>query len=95
MTSITLELDPVFQEKLEKYASKHGQSVSDSATKLINMGFEIIEEDEFDSDEHDIIENDDLPYNPEFVKDVFERLNELNEGKGVYVTIEELKAMLK
>ena len=46
MTSITLELDPDFQEKLEKYASKHEQSVSDSATKLINMGFRIIEGDE-------------------------------------------------
>ena len=86
MTSITLELDPDFCEKLEIFANKHGQSLSDSAYYLLNKGYEIEDGDE---------EEDDRPYNPDYVKDVLERLKELDEGKGVLVTIEELQAMIK
>ena len=84
MISISLDLDPDFQKKLEIFANKHGQSLSDSIYYLLNKGYEIYDE-----------EDDDRPYNPEYVKDVLERLKDLDEGNGVLVTIDDLKAMLK
>jgi len=85
MTIITLELDPEFHEKLEVFASKHGQSLTDTAYYLLNKGYEVEDEEE----------EDDRPYNPEYVKDVLERKKDLDEGKGVLVTIDELRAMIK
>jgi len=47
-----------------------------------SLGFEIIEEKE-------------KPYNPEFVKEILEAEQSIKDGKGVRMTMEELKALCK
>ncbi|WP_348800241.1 DUF2683 family protein [Flavobacterium adhaerens] len=47
-----------------------------------SLGFEIIEEKE-------------KPYNPEFVKEILEAAKEVREGKGIRMTMEELKDLCK
>ena len=37
----------------------------------------------------------DKPYNPEFVKEILEAREELRQGKGIKVTIEEIDALWK
>lgn len=46
-----------------------------------SLGFEIIKEEK--------------PYNPEFVKEILEAANEVREGKGIRMTMEELKELCK
>ena len=95
MTSITLELDPAFQEKLEKYASEHNQSLSDSAYYLLNKWYEQTENEDEDSDEPYTEEEERLFYSPSNLAAIDESIKQLNEGKIVEVTLEELKAMIK
>ena len=47
-----------------------------------SLGFEIEKEAE-------------KPYNPEFVKEILEAREELKQGKGIKVTIEEIDALWK
>ena len=41
------------------------------------------------------IEKDSKPYNPEFVKEILEAAKEVKEGKGIRMTMEELKELCK
>ena len=41
------------------------------------------------------IEKEDKPYNPEFVKEILEAAKEVREGKGIRMTMEELKELCK
>lgn len=47
-----------------------------------SLGFEIVEK----------IEN---PYNPEFVKEILEAEQSLKEGKGIKMTLDEIKELCK
>jgi 3-polyprenyl-4-hydroxybenzoate decarboxylase len=47
-----------------------------------SLGFEIAIEEE-------------KPYNPEFVKEILEAAKEVREGKGIRMTMEELKELCK
>ena len=47
-----------------------------------SLGFEIVEENE-------------KPYNPEFVKEILEAREELRQGKGVKMTIEDIDKLWK
>lgn len=47
-----------------------------------SLGFEIIQEIE-------------KPYNPEFVKEILEAEQSIKEGKGIRMTMEELKELCK
>ena len=47
-----------------------------------SLGFEIVQEVE-------------KPYNPEFVKEILEAREELKQGKGIRMTMEELKELCK
>ena len=93
MTSITLELDPVFQEKLEKYASEHNQSLSDSARYLLNKGYEI--EEDIDLDAPYTEEEERLFYSPSNLAALDESIKQLEAGEVVKMTLEELRATLK
>ena len=93
MTSITLELDPDFQEKLEIYASKHGQSVSDSAYYLLNKGYET--EEDIDLDGPYTEEEERLFYSPSNLDAIDEGIRQLESGEVVKMSLEELRATLK
>ncbi|MBC7847456.1 MAG: hypothetical protein H7Y10_13310 [Flavobacterium sp.] len=41
------------------------------------------------------IENEDKPYNPEFVKEILDAERSIKEGKGTRMTMEELKELCK
>ena len=41
------------------------------------------------------IEKEEKPYNPEFVKEILEAEKELREGKGIKMTMEEIRALCK
>ena len=41
------------------------------------------------------IEKEEKPYNPEFVKEILEGAKEVREGKGIRMTMEELKKLCK
>ena len=41
------------------------------------------------------IEKENKPYNPEFVKEILEAAKEVREGKGITMTMEELKDLCK
>jgi hypothetical protein len=41
------------------------------------------------------IEKEDKPYNPEFVKEILEAEKDLREGRGIKMTMEEIKALCK
>jgi hypothetical protein len=43
----------------------------------------------------EIVENIEKPYNPEFVKEILEAEKSIKEGKGVRMTMEELKELCK
>ncbi|AWK03813.1 hypothetical protein HYN56_06070 [Flavobacterium crocinum] len=47
-----------------------------------SLGFEIVEENE-------------KPYNPEFVKEILEAREELKQGKGTKMTLEEIDKLWK
>jgi len=47
-----------------------------------SLGFEIVQEVE-------------KPYNPEFVKEILEAEQSLKDGKGIRITMEELKELCK
>ena len=47
-----------------------------------SLGFEIVQEAE-------------KPYNPEFVKEILEAAKEVRDGKGIRMTMEELKELCK
>jgi hypothetical protein len=47
-----------------------------------SLGFEIVEENE-------------KPYNPEFVKEILEAREELRQGKGIKMTIEDIDKLWK
>jgi len=47
-----------------------------------SLGFEIIEENE-------------KPYNPEFVKEILQAREELRQGKGIKMTIEDIDKLWK
>ncbi|TPG44472.1 DUF2683 family protein [Flavobacterium pectinovorum] len=47
-----------------------------------SLGFEIIEENE-------------KPYNPDFVKEILEAREELRQGKGIKMTIEDIDKLWK
>ncbi|TDD78276.1 DUF2683 family protein [Flavobacterium caseinilyticum] len=46
-----------------------------------SLGFEIVKEEK--------------PYNPEFVKEILDAAKEVREGKGIRITMEELKELCK
>ena len=46
-----------------------------------SLGFEIVEEEK--------------PYNPEFVKEILEAREELKQGKGIKMTLEEIDVLWK
>ncbi len=41
------------------------------------------------------IEKEDKPYNPEFVKEILEAREELKQGKGIKMTLEEIDKLWK
>ena len=43
----------------------------------------------------EIIEKEDKPYNEKFVKEILEAEQSIKDGKGVRMTMEELKALCK
>jgi hypothetical protein len=49
-----------------------------------SLGFEI-----------EIIEENQKPYNPEFVKEILEAREELKQGKGTKITLEEIDKLWK
>jgi hypothetical protein len=46
-----------------------------------SLGFEIVQEDK--------------PYNPEFVKEILEAEKDILEGRGIKMTMEEIRALCK
>ena len=93
MTSIILELDDKLQAKLENYASRHGQSLPESATNLINMGFEIIDERDLDGPYTE--EEERLFYSPSNLIAIDEGIRQLEAGEVVKMSLKELRATLK
>ncbi|TDX13652.1 DUF2683 family protein [Flavobacterium sp. S87F.05.LMB.W.Kidney.N] len=47
-----------------------------------SLGFEIVQENE-------------KPYNPEFVQEILQGQKDIKEGRGIKMTMEELKALCK
>ena len=43
----------------------------------------------------EIIEKEEKPYNPEFVKEILEAREELKQGKGIKMTLEEIDKLWK
>lgn len=43
----------------------------------------------------EIVQKDDKPYNPEFIKEILEAAKEVREGKGVKISMEELDSLWK
>ncbi|MBK0369745.1 DUF2683 family protein [Flavobacterium agrisoli] len=43
----------------------------------------------------EIVEKEEKPYNPEFVKEILEGQKDIREGRGIKMTIEEIKALCK
>lgn len=43
----------------------------------------------------EIVEKKEKPYNPEFVKEILEAREELKQGKGIKMTIEEIDKLWK
>jgi hypothetical protein len=43
----------------------------------------------------EIIKEDEKPYNPEFVKEILEAEQSIKDGKGVRITMEELRELCK
>ena len=43
----------------------------------------------------EIVEKKEKPYNPEFVKEILEARDELKQGKGIKMTIEEIDKLWK
>jgi hypothetical protein len=41
------------------------------------------------------IEKEDKPYNPEFVKEILEAEKDILEGRGIKMTMEEIRALCK
>jgi hypothetical protein len=41
------------------------------------------------------IEKDEKPYNPEFVREILDAAKEVRQGKGIRMTMEELKELCK
>ena len=41
------------------------------------------------------IQQEEKPYNPEFVKEILEAEKDLREGRGITMTMEEIKALCK
>ena len=41
------------------------------------------------------IEKEEKPYNPEFVKEILDAEKDLREGRGITMTMEEIKALCK
>ncbi len=41
------------------------------------------------------IEKEEKPYNPEFVKEILEAEKDLRDGRGITMTMEEIKALCK
>jgi hypothetical protein len=41
------------------------------------------------------IEKEDKPYNPEFVKEILEARDEMRQGKGIKMTLEEIEKLWK
>jgi hypothetical protein len=41
------------------------------------------------------IEKEEKPYNPEFVKEILDAAKEVRQGKGIKMTMEELKELCK
>ena len=97
MTTLTIQLNDDLKAKLETFARKRGQSLLESAYDLLNQGFEVAEEvdEDVDLDGPYTEEEDALLYSPENVEAILETVKELDEGKRVLVTIEELRAMIK
>ncbi|WP_366185827.1 DUF2683 family protein [Flavobacterium ovatum] len=56
-----------------------------------SLGFEIVEK--IDPIESELAKQ--KPYNPEFVKEILEAAKEVREGKGIRMTMEELKELCK
>jgi hypothetical protein len=65
---------------LLKHVKKKDFPVLKSLAK--SLGFEIVEKTE-------------KPYNPEFVKEILEAERSIKEGRGVRMTMEELKELCK
>ena len=53
-----------------------------------SLGFEIIDNNNSKSP-------DEKPYNPEFVKEILEAEQSIKDGKGIRMTMEELKELCK
>lgn len=43
----------------------------------------------------EIVQKDEKPYNPEFVKEILEAREELKQGKGIKMTLEEIDKLWK
>lgn len=43
----------------------------------------------------EIVEENEKPYNPEFVKEILQGRKDIKEGRGISMTMEEIKALCK
>jgi hypothetical protein len=55
-----------------------------------SLGFEII-----DNNNNNSKSPDEKPYNPEFVKEILEAEQSIKDGKGIRMTMEELKELCR
>ena len=94
MTSLTIQLDDDLKARLDALASERGQSLLDTVYNLLNRNIEIDDED-IDLDGPYTEEEEALLYSPENVEAILKAAKELDEGKGILVTVEELRAMIK
>jgi hypothetical protein len=94
MTDVTIPMDDNFKLKAENYFREKGYNLIDGIKWAINQ--KIDEKEEFDIDNSPYTEEEYAElYSPESVADLLERIKDLDAGKGVNMTLDEMRAMLK
>ena len=89
MTSITLELDEKLQAKLENYASKHGQSLSDSVCYLLSKSCETADYEDFDLDGTYTEEEERSFYSTNNITAIMEAVKRADEGNVIAMSYQE------
>src|SRR5215469_14129290 len=99
-TSLTIQIDNDLKEKAESLFSRFGLNMTEAINLFVRKSvdedrfpFEI--EDDFDLDGPYTEEEDAILYHPKNVAAILEGFKQLDEGKGIEVTVEELRAMIK
>jgi len=90
MTSLNIQLDDNLKSRLESFARKQGKSLLESVYTILNLGVDIAEnEDDLDSAYTE--EEETLLYSAENVEAILRSKKQIDEGKKVLITVDELR----